>query len=257
MLLPLALILGGCVVKQYGGAVQTAQVQQEVPPANFGPIESELDTMITAERDDVDRRDRLEAAWEMLQQAKKESPPTQHVVHRYLTRILDLEKRGAAGSTSAIATQIDARFTPITSIKGEDIEVEEVPVTSEADAAILPETEGASSILDAARRRMNGGDLAGAMAQLEVCKDKPCWAQAEGLWTEVRDRRAYQEQEQAGKIFVAARALADKQVRLEKLQEARGILIKIQERYPNSRYAAGIADKIKQVDLAISEAIDN
>ena len=104
---------------------------------------------------------------------------------------------------------------------------------------------------------MNSGDLTGAMTQLEVCRSQPCWAEVGVLWSEVRDRIVYQEQERAGQIFLAARSLQDASVRLGKLQEARRILADVQKRYPNTRYAKGIADKIARVDAAISEAIAN
>ena len=58
---------------------------------------------------------------------------------------------------------------------------------------------GAAAILESSRRRMNGGDLSGARAQLEVCKALACWAEVESLWGEVRDRVVYQEQERAGR----------------------------------------------------------
>ena len=46
-------------------------------------------------------------------------------------------------------------------------------------------------------------------------------------------------------------------MRLSKLQEARQILADVQKRYPKTRYAKGIADKIARVDASISEAIAN
>jgi hypothetical protein len=253
----LGFLLTGCVVKQYGAPVAAADAGEGLAPVDFSKVEAELETLIAAEREDVDRRDRLEAAWKLIQRVKTERPAAQHVVEKYLVTLLELEKRGRDDATGAIAGNPDARFTPITQIQGEDIAVEEAPPTSPSVTAQLPVTAGANAIMDAARRRMNGNDLAGAMAQLEVCKDQPCWAQVGKLWSEVRDRVVYQAQDRAGRIFMAAQALQDKQVRLAKLQEARGVLADIQKRYPGSRYEAGIADKIKRVDAAISETIAN
>ena len=255
MLLPLALVLGGCVVKQYGGPASSGTAEQSVAPVDFSATEAELERLIAAERENVDRRDRLEAAWELLQQVKTSRPAAQHVVQRYLVRLIELEQRAGTTGTDAIATKQDARFTPIASIQGEDIAVEDAPETAKDTSAQLPASAGEKPILDASRRRMNGGDLTGALAQLEVCRDQPCWSGVSGLWGEVRDRIVYQEQERAGQAFLAARALQDKTVRLEKLQEARRILAGIQERYPNTRYAKGIADKIARVDAAITESI--
>jgi hypothetical protein len=257
MLLPLLLLLGGCVVKQYGSTVSSGAAEQSLAPVDFSATEAELERLIASERENVDRRDRLEAAWELLQQVKTSRPAAQHVVQRYLARLVALEQRAANTDTDALASEHDARFTPIASIKGEDIQVSEPAVDTAGAQSQLPIDAGAAAILDASRRRMNGGDLTGAMAQLEVCKAQACWAEVEGLWGEVRDRVVYQEQERAGQAYLAARALQDKTIRLEKLQEARRILAGIQSRYPNTRYAQGIADKIARVDASISEAIAN
>ena len=223
-LLPLVMILTGCVVKQYGGPASSATADQAVAPVDFSATEAELERLITLETENVDRRDRLEAAWELLQKSKTSRPASQHVVQRYLTRLIALEQRAAATGTDPIATQQDARFTPIAAIQGEEIQVNEAaPVEGDA-AKQLAASAGGPAILDAARRRMNSGDLSGAMGQLEVCRAQACWAEVSGLWSEVRDRVVYQEQERAGQIFLAARSLQDKSVRLSKLQEARRIL---------------------------------
>lgn len=251
------MILSGCVVKQYGAPASSATADQTVAPVDFSSTEAELERLISQETENVDRRDRLEAAWELLQKSKTSRPASQQVVQRYLTRLIALEKRAAATGTDPIATQQDARFTPIASIQGEDIQVDESTTMDAGTTEQLAASAGAPAILDAARRRMNSGDLTGAMTQLEVCRAQPCWAEVGGLWSEVRDRIVYQEQERAGQIFLAARSLQDASVRLGKLQEARRILADVQKRYPNTRYAKGIADKIARVDAAISEAIAN
>jgi hypothetical protein len=255
--LPIALILSGCAVKQYGGVVSPVQGEGKLAPVDFSKIEAVLQKMIAAERENVDRRDRLEAAWELLHEVKTERSAAQHVVHRYLNRLIKLEERGRDGSTGAIARQQDARFTPIAKIKGEEIKVENPPVQTPVVSGQVPVTAGGPAVLDAARKRMNGGDLAGAMTQLEVCKGQPCWAEVQSLWGEVRDRKVYQVQQQAGKVFMAAQSLKDKKVRLEKLQEARRILAEVHKLYPGSRYAPGIAKKIEQVDAAITQVLAN
>lgn len=257
MLLPILLLLGGCVVKQYGSTVSSGAAEQSLAPVDFSANEAELERLIAGERENVDRRDRLEAAWELLQQVKTSRPAAQHVVQGYLERLVALEQRAASTSTDALATDHDARFIPIASIKGEEIQVSEPVAGTQGALAQLTVDAGAAAILESSRRRMNGGDLSGAMAQLEVCKALACWAEVESLWGEVRDRVVYQEQERAGQAYLAARALHDKTVRLVKLQEARKILVSIQSRYPNTRYAQGIADKIARVDASISEAIAN
>jgi hypothetical protein len=257
LLLPIMLILGGCVVKQYGGVASSGTAEQSLEPVDFSEVEAQLEVLIAGEHDDVDRRDRLEAAWELLQKVKTSRSASQQVVHRYLVRLIELEQRAAATLTDALATEQDARFTPIASIQGEDLSAPDASVQASAQAPQLAASVGAPAILDASRRRMNSGDLEGAMAQLEVCRSAPCWTEIGTLWGEVRDRMVYQEQERAGQAYLAARALADKSVRLGKLQDARKILVDIQKRYPNTRYAKGIADKIARVDAAISEAIAN
>jgi len=253
LVLPIAVLLSGCVVKQYGTSTATMQAEQGGAPVDFSSVEAQLEQLITAERENVDRRDRLEAAWELLQRVKTARPTAQQAVEKYLTRLITLEKRGQDGGTDAVASVQDERFTPIAAIQGEEIEAAPAPEAA-PDQALLPASAGGEDLMESARIRMNAGDLPGALSQLEVCRGLDCWTEVQGLWGECRDRWVYQEVERAGRMFLAVRALKDKPIVIQKMQETRDILSGLQVRYPGSRYSQGISDKITRVDAAIAEA---
>ena len=81
------LCLPACVVRQYGGPTAAGNsAAEQLPPVDFSGVENALEELIAGETENVDRRDRLEAAWELCQESKTERPSAQHAVHRYLTR---------------------------------------------------------------------------------------------------------------------------------------------------------------------------
>jgi len=100
---------------------------------------------------------------------------------------------------------------------------------------------------------MGSGDVSGALAQLSLCREHPCWATVESLWTECRDRLVYQEREHAGQLLLEARSSSDSADRGSKLTRAREILVSLNEKYPNSRHHDGIQQSIQLVDDALGE----
>ena len=46
LLLPLLLLLGGCVVKQYGSTVSSGAAKQSLAPVDFSATEAELERLI-------------------------------------------------------------------------------------------------------------------------------------------------------------------------------------------------------------------
>ena len=112
---------------------------------------------------------------------------------------------------------------------------------------------GGEAVLKAARQRMAGNDVAGALAQLALCKEHACWTTVKSLWTECRDRLVFQEREQAGELLLAARSTVDATERSNQLIRAKEILVSLNERYPDSRHRDGIVQSIQLVERDLAE----
>ncbi len=250
------MMMSACVVRQYGGgAASGSSASTQLDPVDFSGVESRLEELIAAETENVDRRDRLEAAWELCQQTKTKRPAAQHVVYRYLLRIVEVEKRVIDADTDALANPEMQTFVPIASIQAERIAGSDAPTAPTAGArqSIVPPDAGAQAVMAAARERMGNGDLEGALSQLDVCADQPCGAATITLWREVRDRLVYQGREHAGKRFIDARTLEDPASRREAYQSIVNDLSALQSRFPDSRYKDGVASSIATVTDALNE----
>ena len=251
-----ALLSTSCVVRQYGGGVApaAAAAPEELSPVDFSGIEKQLEALIGGEMEDVDRRDRLEAAWELCQRAKTQRPAAQNAVKVYLDRLVEIEKRGADAATDAVASPDEQAFVPIAAISAERLEDSEVQVAAASGPKrrIVPPDAGAAAVMDAARERMAANDLEGALQQLAVCQDQPCGAATVTLWKEARDRLVYQRREAAGAAFIAATKLADRNARLRGLRSVEADLVRLQGQYPDSRYKDGVGASLATVVAAIA-----
>jgi len=252
----LLLMMPACVVRQYGGASAAGNAAEaQLPPIDFSGVETAIEELIAAEVENVDRRDRLEAAWELCQESKTQRPSAQHSVHRYLLRVVEVEKRIIDASTQAVADPDQQTFVPIAAIQGERIAGTDAPVAPAAGQrkSIVPPDAGAPAVMAAARERMGAGDLNGALEQLDVCTGQPCGAATITLWREVRDRLVYQGREHAGQRFIDARNMDDAVARRDAYTSILADLNGLQERFPDSRYNEGVASSISTVSNALAE----
>jgi hypothetical protein len=248
--------MSACVVRQYGGAAAIGSAANaQLDPVDFSSVESRLEELIAAETENVDRRDRLEAAWELCQETKTQRPGAQHVVLRYLRRVVEVEKRVIDADTDAVAAPGQQTFVPIAAIQSERISGADAPkvAASGVRQSIVPPDAGAQAVMSAARERMGSGDLEGALAQLDVCTGQACGAATITLWREVRDRLVYQGREHAGQQFIDARTLVDSASRREAYQSIVNVLVTLQGRFPDSRYKEGVASSIATVTSALTE----
>ena len=250
------MMMPACVVRQYGGSAAPGNAAAaQLPPVDFSGVETNLEELIAAETENVDRRDRLEAAWELCQETKTQRPAAQHSVHRYLTRLVEVERRIIDADTSALADPSQQTFVPIASIQGERLAGDDTPkaATSAKRKTIVPPDAGATAVMESARERMATGDLEGALEQLEVCTGQACGAATITLWREVRDRLVYQGREGAGQQFIDARNISDASERRDAFAAILKDLEALQQRFPDSRYKDGVASSIATVTNALSE----
>ena len=249
----------GCAVRQYGTSpasnTYNPATGQDLSPVDFSLIEEQLEKLISAEVENVDRRDRLERAWELCQQFKTQRPASQHIVFRYLSNLVEIERRVQDAGTDAVANPNEQTFAPISSIQAERLGpvAAVVPVTNAPKVGIVPPDRGAEAVMSAARARMQDGDLEAALEQLNVCVGQPCGAATVTLQKEVRDRLVYQEREAAGKRFQEARAEVDVAKRHQELASIKHQLQQLQQRFPDSRYTDSVVASIKAVEAAVAE----
>ena len=246
----------GCVVQQYGGpstdAVAAASTSQV--PVDFSGVETRIEEMIAAETDNVDRRDRLEAAWELCQKAKTTRPESQHVVLRYLRRLVEVEERSEDAATDAIANPDQQDFVPIAAITAEEIEPAVVAAAPAGRRrSIVPPDSGAAAVMSSAREHMGAGDLSFALEQLGVCDGQPCAAAVVTLKREVQDRWVYRERTLAADRFVEAKKTTDSAQRRTELRAVAKHLRDIKRRFPNSRYQESVASSLVTVRSALTE----
>jgi len=246
----------GCVVQQYGGgstdAVAAAGTAKA--PVDFSGVESRLEEMIAAERDNVDRRDRLEAAWELCQEAKTTRPASQHVVLRYLRRLVEVERRSEDAATDDIANPDSQDFVPIAAISAVEIAPTELAaVPAGRRRSIVPPDSGAAAVMASAREHMGTGDLGFALEQLAVCDGQPCAAAVVTLKREVQDRWVYRERALAADRFAGAKTISSPAQRRVELQAVVDHLTEIEKRFPDSRYQESVSSSLLAVRSALTE----
>lgn len=250
------MMMPACVVRQYGGSVASGSLAaDQLQPVDFSGVETKLEDLIAAETENVDRRDRLEAAWELCQESKTQRPAAQHSVHRYLLRLVEVERRLIDADTRALADPNQQTFVPIASIQGERLAGDDTPlaVANTKRRSIVPPDAGATAVMESAREHMATGDLDGALEQLEVCLGQACGAATITLLREVRDRLVYQGRERAGQRFIDARNISDAAERRDAFAAILQDLKTLQQRFPDSRYKDGVASSIATVNSALSE----
>jgi len=248
----------GCSIQQYGGgstgAVEAAS--QTVEPVDFSSIENQLEGMIANETENLDRRDRLEAAWELCQKAKTVRPSSQQIIVRYLERVARIEARWSDADTDAIANPDEQSFVPIASIVAEQIEPPTVAETvneSPQRLTIVPPDRGAAAVMDAARAHLAAGALEQALNQLKVCEGQACGAATVTLTNEVRDRLVYRDREAAGQRFNAAKLVSDRSQRVREMKAVEASLAALAVQYPRSRYSGGVKESLDTVRAVLAE----
>jgi len=249
----------GCTVQPYGsGSTSAVEVAaQTVSAVDFSALEARIEAMIAEETENLDRRDRLEAAWELCQEAKTARPATQQVIARYLKRIADVEARFTDAETAAIANPDDQTFVPIASIVAERIEP---PAAAQASSdpqrlRIVPPDSGAAEVMGSARAYLANGDVDSALKQLQVCVGQPCGAATITLLNEVKDRLVYREREAAGERFNLAKVEPDRQQRIREIRAVAASLRSLSKKYPNSRYVDGVEASLRTVQAVLSEEL--
>jgi len=251
-----AWVFAGCTIQQYGGSSTNAvaAAQTDAVPVDFRRVESRLEGMIAAETANVDRRDRLEAAWELCQLAKTVRPSSQQIILRYLERIADVEARASDAETDAIADPDEQSFVPIAAISAERIEPATVAAAPAAKRlAIVPPDAGAADVMASARAYLAVGELQDALRQLAVCQGQPCGAATVTLTREIEDRLVYRERELAGARFVEAQKHTDAAHRKQEFEAVAASLQSLVSEYPDSRYSDGVQSSLVTVKSALAE----
>lgn len=263
------LLFASCVVR-YGDPPEPLPAEPLPPPVDFAEVESRLAELL-AQDEDRDRLDRIRAAQELARRMKTQDPRAQQVALAYLQRLVAIEERSRPVEAPALyGEEVEQGFTPLVgagiqeedlggpeelapqpavgSREGEGLEAPPVGAPVE-DGAEDAEDEGddtgeptgdagldeaGSERLGRARWLLDDGDALGAMTVLEECRGAPCWDEAAALHAEARDAHVARIREEAGARFVAARAEADPEARRAGLEEVRGTLAALADRYPNS-----------------------
>lgn len=248
----------GCSIQQYGGGPTSAveAAAETAAPVDFSAVESRLEGMIANETENLDRRDRLEAAWELCQQAKTVRPQSQQIIVRYLERVARIEARSSDADTDAIANPDEQSFVPIAAIVAERIEpatVAEAVGTPAQRLTLVPPDRGAAAVMEAARAHLAAGALEQALKQLSVCEGQACGAATVTLMTEVRDRLVYRDREAAGDRFNAAKRVVERNQRISEMRAVESTLSALAARYPDSRYSIGVQESLATVRSTLAE----
>lgn len=254
-LLP-ALLLSACVVRYGpppgGGPVDPLPQEPQDPPVDFDEVVERLDALLLAS-EEVDQRDRLDAARDLARRMRDEEPRAQRIVLAYLQQVVEVEERAQPVEAPALYAG-EATF----SIGGAAIVEEELgqdePEAAPAPAPAPPPPDDPEALLRQAADLHAAGDLAQALSLLESCRGRPCFEAAQPLWTEVRDAYVYQQREQAGVLFLRARDEADPVVRLQALTDIRKRLADLVDRYPEAAQAEDVRRNVELVQRAVEEA---
>lgn len=148
LLAPAALCGPGCVMS-YGEATGVRPAEPLPPPNDFTEVQARLEQMEAGETR-VDRRDRLDAALDLLRVGRTMDPDPQARVLRYLQRLVTIEERSQPVDAPSLFTETlpetTATFAPITGgIEEEDLGgAEEVPAAA-APAAESPAEEASAA----------------------------------------------------------------------------------------------------------------
>lgn len=272
-LLAASLVGPACVVS-YGNATGVRPAEPLPPPNDFAEVEVRLDLLVANETE-VDRRDRLDAALDLLRAGRTMESKAQERVLRYLQLLVTIEERGEPVDAPALFAETlpetTATFSPlIGGIEEEDLggfeelsapPPEELDALEELDApddALRDAPEdapeeaptGAADPVSAARAALEAGDPAGALAALSPCGVVDCADDAEALREEAEEAWIHAERERAGALFVRARSEPDATERMGRLVEAREILAGLVDRFPDAEQVEAIR---RNIDLVQKE----
>jgi hypothetical protein len=115
-------LLGGCVVR-YGGATgELDEATAAAAGAQYIDLAQQLDALV-GQAQDVDQRDRLEAAWRMAR-ALAANPNDRAAVAEYVGALVKIESRSVPTSVDAVETNgaLDSFAPTGTTIQEETIE---------------------------------------------------------------------------------------------------------------------------------------
>jgi len=264
----LPLLLCACVVK-YGApdaAPRSAGVAPAAPASSMTPdfagLEARIDALLN-NAVEVDDRDRLLAALDLARASHRLGPDAQAVNFAFLSTLVTIEERDvpyaapalAGGSGSAAPRPADEdRLHDVVPLD-DPIEPGPDPLPPVVDPPVPPATAQAPSpapsadaLLGVARQKLSAGDAASAMATLEPCRGQPCWDAVRSTWEESRDALVFQQREDAGARYIAARQIADPAQRAEALRQVKATLSALLEQYPDSRYADALRKNLQLVD---------
>lgn len=252
------LFLSGCVVQygpppKSGGAAAAAGQEPEAPPVDFEEVVERLDRMLV-ETQEVDQRDRLDAARALARRMRDEEPRAQRIVLAYLRNVVEVEERSRAVEVPALYEGEEAIFSPAGTVVEEEMLGDD---SASAPAAPAEVEEPQGSIADRLQRASDlrdAGDLAGALAELEACLEHACYAEVVDIWEPMRDAYVEQQREQSGVHFAQARGEPDPAARLQALTEIRQRLADLADRYPKTRQIDDLRRQVELVQRAVEEA---
>jgi hypothetical protein len=243
----------GTPPRSAGAAAAVAQEPQP-PPVDFEEVVERLDDMLV-ETQEVDQRDRLDAARALARRMRDEEPRAQRIVLAYLQNVVEIEERSRAVEVPALYEGETAVFAPGGAVVEEELLGEDAGAARDAADDEPSDPEG--SVVDRlqrARDLRDAGDLAAALAELEACLERPCYAEVVDTWEPIRDAYVSQQREQAGVLFLRARDEADPAVRLQALTDIRQRLADLVDRYPKTQQADDLRRHVELVQRAVEEA---
>ncbi len=219
------LTLGSSCIVTYGGA--TGLRPEPLPaPNDIAEIAVRLEALV-AEEAELDRRDRLVAALDLSRQALLMSEPDRTRVQAYLLRLVAIEERSQPMSApilfDAPLPEVVGTFAPI----GATVEEEDLGGVQEL--------------------RDQGGDGPPSAEPPASGGSAPVPAGPPADASE-RDAWIFAERERAGAIFLRARAETDGAARAAKLAEAREILVRLLESFPDLEQAEAIQRNLELVE---------
>lgn len=247
-LLPI-LAVSACVVKygpEPGGGPDASPLPAEPlpPPVDFAEVEERID-LLSLEPVDVDQRDRLDAARQLLRRFREADPRDQRAIITYLRATLAIEERSRPVEAPALYGEGEATFSLGEAITEEELVVPPPP-PPEPDGPLV-----ADDLLAEAAAKVSAGDPLQALGLLEQCRGKECWQVVSPTWETTRDAFVHQEREAAGAAYLAAREEGDPVVRLEALRAVRQRLADLADRYPESPLADDVRRNVDLVQKSI------
>lgn len=265
-------LLCACVVR-YGPGPEEAPLPAEPqpPPVDYAELLERLDAL-SVSLEDIDRRDRLDAARSLARRMESAEPRAQRAVLSYLRQVIAIEERATPVQAPAMYQGEEASFIIGAPIVEEELDVEPspavptVPGGDEESGSTPPPAAPAApageagpegdAVLARARDAQAGGDLPRALSELETCRGQRCWPAVEAEWRSVRDRFVAQEREQAGVQYLRARNEPDAVVRLQALRDIRQRLADLLDRYPDSPVSGDLRRNVDLVQRAIETTVD-